>query len=70
VRRRVRQSELHRDAFVLRRALHGMPMAVNVRVRDFLGVALRGIDDAQMLVPGASRSVVSIPLGASAEPRR
>ena len=46
----VRQIELHRERVVLRRAVHGMRMAVNVRVSDFLGVALRGIDDAQMLV--------------------
>src|SRR5437879_12128977 len=41
----VRQIELHRERVVLRRAVHGMQMAVNVRVTDFLGVALRGIDD-------------------------
>jgi len=41
--------ELHRERVVLRRAIHGMRMAVNVRMRDFLGVALRGIDDARRL---------------------
>jgi hypothetical protein len=46
----VRRIELHRERVVVRRALHGMQMAVNVRMRDFLGVALRGVDDAQMLV--------------------
>jgi hypothetical protein len=46
----VRQIEIHRERVVLRRALHGIRMSVNIRVRDFLGVALRGIDDAQMLV--------------------
>jgi len=45
-----RQVELHRERVVLRRAVRGMRMAVNVRVSDFLGVALRGIDDAEMLV--------------------
>src|SRR5437868_14397896 len=44
----VRQIELHRERVVLRRAVKGMQMAVNVRVSDFLGVALRGLDDAQM----------------------
>ena len=57
----VRHIELHRERVVLRRAVHGMRMAVNVRVRDFLGVALRGIDDAQMLVLVASRSVIDDP---------
>jgi hypothetical protein len=46
----VRSIELHRERVVLRRAIHGMQMAVNLRVSDFLGVARRGIDDAQMLV--------------------
>lgn len=46
----VRQIELHRERVVLRRAVQGMQMAVNVRVSDFLGVALRGLDDAQTLV--------------------
>ena len=45
-----RQIELHRERVVLRRAVKGMQMAVIVRVSDFLGVALRGLDDAQMLV--------------------
>ena len=35
---------------MLHRAVHGMRMAISVRVSEFLGVALRGLDDAQMLV--------------------
>ncbi len=66
----VRQIELHRERVVLRRALHGMQMAVNVRVSDFLGVALRGIDDAQMLVLVASRSVVDDSAVRKFRPRR
>ena len=46
----VRRIELHRERVVLHRAVKGMRMAINVRVSDFLGVALRGLDDAQMLV--------------------
>ena len=57
-----RQIELHRERVVLRRALHGMRMAVNLRVRDFLGVALRGIDDAQMLVLLHRDPSLTIPL--------
>ncbi len=41
----MRQVELHRERVVLRRAVQGMRMAINVRVSDFLGVALRGSDD-------------------------
>jgi Family of unknown function (DUF6101) len=64
----VRQIELHRERVVLRRALHGMRMAVNVRVCDFLGVALRGIDDAQMLVLAHRDPSLTIPLCVSADP--
>jgi hypothetical protein len=63
----VRQIELHRERVVLRRALHGMQMAVNVRVSDFLGVALRGIDDFQMLVLVHRDPSLTIPLGASSD---
>jgi hypothetical protein len=63
----VRQIELHRERVVLRRALHGMQMAVNVRVRDFLGVALRGIDDVQMLVLAHRDPSLTIPLCVSSD---
>jgi hypothetical protein len=58
----VRQVELHRERVVLRRAVQGMRMAVNVRVSDFLGVALRGSDDAQMLVLLHRDPSLTIPL--------
>ena len=63
----VRRIELHRERVVLHRAIHGMQMAVSVRVRDFLGVALRGIDDAQMLVLVHRDPSLTIPLGVSAD---
>jgi hypothetical protein len=63
----VRRVELHRERVVLHRAVHGMRMAINVRVSDFLGVALRGIDDAQMLVLVHRDPSLSIPLGVSSE---
>ena len=63
----VRQIELHRERVVLRRAVHGMQMAVNVRVSDFLGVALRGLDDAQMLVLVHRDPSLNIPLGVSSD---
>jgi hypothetical protein len=62
----VRQIELHRERVVLRRAVHGMQMAVNVRVTDFLGVALR-IDDAQMLVLAHRDPSLTIPLCVSSD---
>src|SRR5260370_7356395 len=58
----VRQIELHRERVVLRRAVQGMQMAVNVRVSDFLGVALRGLDDAQVLVLAHPDPSLHIPL--------
>lgn len=63
----MRQVELHREHVVLRRAIQGMRMAVNVRVRDFLGVALRGSDDAQMLVLLHRDPSLTIPLCVSAD---
>ena len=63
----VRQIELHRERVVLRRAVQGMRMAVSVRVSDFLGIALRGIDDAQMLVLVHRDPSLSIPLAVSSD---
>ena len=63
----VRRIELHRERVVLHRAVLGMQMAINVRVRDFLGVALRGIDDVQMLVLVHRDPSLSIPLGVSSD---
>ena len=63
----VRNIELHRERVVLRRAVHGMQMAINVRVTDFLGVALRGIDDAKMLVLVHRDPSLAIPLCVSSD---
>jgi hypothetical protein len=62
----VRQVEIHRERVVLRRAVAGMRMAVNVRVSDFLGIGLRGIDtDAQMLALIHRDPSLTIPLAIS-----
>jgi hypothetical protein len=58
----VRQIELHRERVILRRAVHGMRMAVNVRVCDFLGIAMRKNSDGQMLVLVHRDPSLSIPL--------
>jgi Family of unknown function (DUF6101) len=63
----LRRIELHRERVILRRAIHGMQMAVSLRVRDFLGVALRGIDDAQMLVLVHRDPSLTIPLCVSSD---
>jgi hypothetical protein len=58
----VRQIELHREHVVLRRAVRGMQMAINVRVSDFAGVALRGDDAAQALILVHRDPSLSVPL--------
>ena len=63
----VRNIELHRERVVLRRAVHGMQMAVKIRVSDFLGVGLRGLDDAQMLVLVHRDPSLNIPLCVSSD---
>lgn len=64
----VRQVELHRERVVLRRRVAGMRMAVNVRVCDFLGIGLRGLDsDAQMLALIHRDPSLTIPLAISAD---
>ena len=64
----VRQVEIHRERVVLRRRVAGMRMAVNVRVCDFIGVGLRGIDgEAQMLALVHRDPSLTIPLLFSAD---
>lgn len=63
----VRNIELHRERVVLRRAVQGMRMAVNINVRDFLGVGLRGLDDAQALMLVHRDPSLSIPLLVSSD---
>jgi hypothetical protein len=64
----VRRVELHRERVVLHRAIKGMRMAINVRVSDFLGVALRGLDDeAQILVLAHRDPSLNIPLCVSSD---
>jgi hypothetical protein len=63
----VRKIELHRERVVLRRAVQGMQMAVKIRVSDFLGVGLRGLDDAQMLVLVHRDPSLNIPLAVSSD---
>ncbi|MBR1178287.1 hypothetical protein JQ617_30290 [Bradyrhizobium sp. KB893862 SZCCT0404] len=62
-----RQIELHRERVVLRRAVRGMQMAINVRVSDFTGVALRGNDETQALVLVHRDPSLSVPLLVGAE---
>ncbi|HJZ21657.1 MAG TPA: DUF6101 family protein [Bradyrhizobium sp.] len=63
----VRRVELHRERVVLHRAISGMRMAINVRISDFLGVALRGTDEAQTLVLVHRDPSLTIPLCESSD---
>ena len=63
----VRQVELHRERVILRRAVRGMRMAINVRVSDFLGIATREHSDGKALVLVHRDPSLSIPLCVSAE---
>lgn len=58
----IRQIELHNERIVLRRSLQGMRMAINVRIRDFLGIARRATHDASMVVLVHRDPSLSIPL--------
>jgi hypothetical protein len=65
----VRNVELHRERVVVRRSIHGMRMAIKLRVIDFRGIALRFIGDAQMLVLLHRDPSLTIPLGVSSDPK-
>jgi hypothetical protein len=62
-----RQIELHRERVVLRRAVRGMQMAINVRVSDFSGLALRAGSNAQTLVLVHRDPSLTVPLLVSAD---
>jgi hypothetical protein len=57
---RVRVVELHREHVVLRRALRGIKMSVNLPVADYLGVAIR-MEPTSANTPGAIAVVLEHP---------
>lgn len=63
----VRRIEINRERIVVQRAVGGIRMALNVRVRDFLGIARRATDDAQALVLVHRDPSLSVPLLVSAD---
>ena len=58
----LRQVEIARDHVVLRRSVRGMRMAINIRISEFLGVALRTIDGAPTLILKHRDPSLSVPL--------
>jgi hypothetical protein len=60
---RIRHIELHRERVILRRAVDGMRMAINVRVSHFLGIGLHELEDGQQMLLLEHRDpMLSIPL--------
>ncbi len=58
----VRRVEIRRDRVTLHRAVHGMSMAINIRMSEFLGVALRTIDGTPTLILKHRDPSLSVPL--------
>ena len=58
----VRRVEIARDRVILHRAVRGMSMAINIRISEFLGVALRTIDGAATLILKHRDPSLSVPL--------
>ena len=58
----VRRVELRRDRVTLHRDVHGMHMAINIRMSEFLGVALRTIEGAPTLILKHRDPSLSVPL--------
>ena len=58
-----RHVEIARDRVVLRRSVRGVRMAINIRISEFLGVALRRIDGAPTLILKHRDPSLSVPLG-------
>ncbi len=58
----LRHVEIARDHVVLRRSVRGMHMAINIRISEFLGVALRTVDGAPALVLKHRDPSLSVPL--------
>lgn len=61
----VRRVEVRRDRVTLHRAVHGMRMAINIRISDYLGVALRTIEGAPTLILKHRDPSLSVPLTVS-----
>ena len=58
----VRHIEIHRERVTVRRTVSGMRMAINVHVRDFLGIAGRETNDGRALILVHRDPSLSVPL--------
>lgn len=64
----IRHVELDRERITVRRAVSGMRMALNIRVSEFIGIALRDFGDEQALVLVHRDPSLTLPLLITAEP--
>lgn len=62
-----RQIEINRERVVVRRAIGGIAMTVQVRIREFLGIACRQTDAGQALVLTHRDPSLSVPLIVTAD---
>lgn len=58
----IRHIEINRERVVVRRAVSGIRMAVNLRINEFLGIACRATDEAHALVLVHRDPSLSVPL--------
>jgi hypothetical protein len=63
----LRHVEIARDHVVLRRSVRGMQMAINVRISEFLGVALRTVGGTQTVILKHRDPSLSVPLTTDGE---
>ncbi len=63
----LRHIEINRERVLVRRAVRGMRMTVQVRIREFLGIACRQTDEGQALVLTHRDPSLSVPLLVSAD---
>lgn len=57
-----RQIEINRERVTVRRAVRGINMTVQVRIREFLGIACRETDEGHALVLAHRDPSLSVPL--------
>ncbi len=56
-----------RDAVIVRRTVHGMGMTIRIRIGDYLGIALRELHGARVLLLKHRDPSLSIPLASASD---
>ena len=63
----VRHVRIGRDAVIVRRTVHGMGMTIRIRIGDYLGIALRELHGARVLLLKHRDPSLSIPLASASD---